>query len=51
MVTRPNSFDLSPEDTLNYKNWLRVSIGTPEDMQKFFEVLKVILEKPVVASK
>lgn len=47
MVTRPNSFDLSPEDTLKYKNWLRVSIGTPEDMKKFFEVLHVIVEKPM----
>ncbi len=51
MVTRPNSFDLSPEDTIKYKNWLRVSIGTPQDMEKFFEVLRVIVEKPMVASK
>lgn len=51
MVTRPNSFDLSPEDTIRYKNWLRVSIGTKEDMEKFFDVLKVIVEKPVVARK
>lgn len=51
LVTRPNSFDLSPADTINYKNWLRVSVGTPEDMQKFFEVLKVILEKPTMAKK
>ena len=51
MVTRPNSFDLSPEDTIAYKNWLRVSIGTPEDMAKFFEVLRTIVEKPIVASK
>lgn len=51
MVTRPNSFDLSPEDTIRYKNWVRVSVGTQDDMEKFFEVLRVIIEKPVVASK
>ena len=45
MVTRPTSFDLSAEDTLRFQNWIRVSIGTQEDMERFFDVLKGILEK------
>lgn len=45
MVTRPTSFDLAPEDSIEFQKWIRVSIGTQEDMQKFFDVLKSVLEK------
>lgn len=45
MVTRPNSFDLSAEDVVKFQNWVRVSIGTKDDMKRFFDVLKGVLEK------
>lgn len=45
-VTRPTAFDLAPGDELKYKNWVRVSMGTQADMEKFVQTLKWILEKP-----
>lgn len=43
MVTRP--FGLAPEDELKYADWVRVSLGTQEEMQLFVSALAKALGK------
>ena len=51
LISRPTLFDLAPGDDVKYKNWVRVSLGTQEDMEKFFQTLRMVTERQFMGAK